>query len=38
VYSILVAQPEGMVSLGRPKVDWRNILKFIFKKRRGLNQ
>jgi hypothetical protein len=32
VYRVLVGGPEGKRPLGRPSVDWRIILRWIFRK------
>jgi hypothetical protein len=32
VYRVLVGKPEGKRPLGRPGVDWRIILTWIFRK------
>jgi hypothetical protein len=36
VHRVLVGKPEGKRPLGRPKVDGRIILRFIFRKLEGV--
>ena len=32
VYRVLVGKPEGKRPLGRPRIEWRIILRWIFRK------
>jgi len=32
VYRVLIGKPEGKRPLGRPKLKWRIILRWIFRK------
>ena len=32
VYRVLVGKPEGKRAVGRPGIDWRIILRWIFRK------
>ena len=31
-YRVLVSSPEGKIPLGRPRREWRTVLKWIFRK------